>query len=69
MMTYMLGNIMFYGIDIEPGEQKMDMGPITITWTELRIGRMSYLMSCITITVKSDPFLVTVFYQVYKPVY
>ena len=38
-MTYMLCNIMFYGIEPESGgEQKLELGPTTITWTELRIG-------------------------------
>ena len=39
-MTYMLCNIMFYGIEAKSGaeEQSMDLGPTTITWTELRIG-------------------------------
>jgi hypothetical protein len=38
-MTYMITNIMFYGIEPEAGgEKKMDLGPTTITWTELRVG-------------------------------
>jgi hypothetical protein len=40
-MTYMITNIMYYGIEPEKGgEMKMDLGPYSITWTELRIGKM-----------------------------
>ena len=38
-MTYMLSNIMFYGREPEAGgEQTMELGPTSITWTEVRIG-------------------------------
>ena len=37
-MSFMVTNIIFYGIEGDPStEQKMDLGPTTITWTELRI--------------------------------
>ena len=38
LMTYMLANIMFYGVDSEPGEAEMDVGFLSMSWTEIRIG-------------------------------
>ena len=39
LMTYMLANIMFYGVDSEPGEAEMDVGFFSMSWTEMRIGQ------------------------------
>ena len=38
LMTYMLANIMFYGVDSEPGEEELNVGFFTMSWTEIRIG-------------------------------
>ena len=38
LMTYMLANIMFYGVDSEPGEAELDVGFFSMSWTEIRIG-------------------------------
>ena len=46
-MTYMLTNIMFYGVDLEPGEAKMDVGFFSMSWTELRIGKYKIYVKAI----------------------
>uniref|UniRef100_A0A8C2DZG6 Polycystic kidney disease 1 like 2b n=1 Tax=Cyprinus carpio TaxID=7962 RepID=A0A8C2DZG6_CYPCA len=41
LLCSMLTSIMFYGIPTDPSEQTMDMGPIKLTWSEVRIGIQS----------------------------
>ena len=45
-MTYMLANIMFYGVDPEPGEAEMDVLFFSTSWTEIRIGQKVVLHTC-----------------------
>ena len=41
--TYMLVNIMFYGVDAGPGDQRLDIGLYTISLSELVIGNLKIL--------------------------
>ena len=50
LMTYMLVNIMFYGVGSEPGEAKMDVGFFSMSWTEIRIGK--FALDILNTTVK-----------------
>ena len=43
-MTYMLANIMFYGVDSDPGETKMDVLFFSTSWTEIRIGQQGLVL-------------------------
>ena len=38
LLTYMLVNIVFYGIDKQSGEQEIDVGFFSVSWTEITIG-------------------------------
>ena len=43
LLTYMLVNIMFYGVDAGPGDQRLDIGLYTISLSELVIGNLKIL--------------------------
>ena len=38
LMSYMLANIMFYNVESRIGDDKLDLGATSITWTECLIG-------------------------------
>ncbi|TRY95089.1 hypothetical protein DNTS_004183 [Danionella cerebrum] len=44
LLCSMLTSIMFYGIPTDPSEQSMDMGPITLTWSQVIIGIESSIL-------------------------
>ncbi|XP_026072633.1 polycystic kidney disease protein 1-like 2 [Carassius auratus] len=44
LLCSMLTSIMFFGIPTDPSEQTMDMGPIKLTWSEVKIGIQSSII-------------------------
>ena len=68
LMTIMLTNIMFYGVDETPGVKSLDVGFFSFSWIELRIGnifnvisRLWFLVLNLTIFVYSVLALQTLF--------
>ena len=52
-MTYMLANIMFYGVDSEPGEAEMDVGFFSMSWTEIRIGETLFVQCAVATSIST----------------